>query len=480
MSFRNLFGSGKAACCASLVALLLGMTITCRKGGDGPPAQPGPGELCPALYFEGIGDLPNDAYDSAVSDISADGVRAVGESWTDDPGVAGDGSVGWPHGYEGIGWTRPCEHKPFYMSIRGFVTTKMGTPTGGLVALGYWLPSVHPESNGYGISPDGRAIVGFATVGDNYAEATMFGFGSVQRIGKLPGDVASAAFDVSDGNPIAPNGRAWWARWAGSWMDRPVPRPRVIVGWSSTSNQHPARAAGGHAVYWDAFYAPIALPLPTKLPNGRSIVSAEATTVSNNGAYIAGNLFFDSGSGGYLYNAYAITWAFKNGGYEIKAILSGPLTGADQDCRASRISGDGHIVVGYFVTSTGETNACSWDTNGGVPHVLPLLANTANAAAYGVNKDGTVIVGFCGNYTDTAPYFDHKATIWKSGAGVSDLAALLSGATPPVNVPANWELECRAVSDSGNIIGGWGYRPDPLDPSNPEAFTEEGWVAKIP
>ena len=475
MSFRKLFGSEMTAH-AALIAITLATRVTCNgnegsQRGHGGGGGGGGSSNCPTSFFQGVGDLPNDAYDSAVSDISANGVRAVGESWTDDPTVTGDGSAGYPHGYQGIGWTNPCNGTRFFSQSTGAI--------GGLVALGYWLPSTHPESTAYGISPDGLTTVGFSSFGDNYVEAVTFAFGSVKQMGMLTGDVASAARDVSD-TSRGQKGFMWARTWAGSWLDRPGGHKCVAVGWSSTANQHPARAGGGKAVYWGPYASPNALPLPTTLPNGKPVISAEASTVSDDAEVIAGNLFFDNGSGSFLYSAYAVTWVWNSsGGYQIKAILSGPVAGIDEDCRAVRVSGNGTVVVGYFVNASGGTSACSWSTSGGAATELSLLAGTTDAAAYGVNKNGSVIVGFCGTYTDTAPYFDHKATIWKSGT-VSDIAVILSGATPPVTVPAMWELECRAVSDAGNVIGGWAYRPDPLNPSDPEAFTEEGWVAKIP
>jgi hypothetical protein len=89
MNIRTLSGW-----CTSAIVVLLLMTASCQNGARDSHVVHGGGGNCPDFYFEGVGDLPNDAYASAVSDISADGARAVGQSWTDDPAVAGDGSAG--------------------------------------------------------------------------------------------------------------------------------------------------------------------------------------------------------------------------------------------------------------------------------------------------------------------------------------------------------------------------------------------------
>src|SRR5262249_51835070 len=120
------------------------------------------GTPCPSVFFDPVGDLPGDCYQSLPSDISGDGHYVTVSSTADEPGSPTDGGLcpplpGIKHPNEAAGWTRPCEHLGF------FAPAKPGV--GGLTGLGY-LPNsnaLHDESMAYGISRDGRVAVGYST-----------------------------------------------------------------------------------------------------------------------------------------------------------------------------------------------------------------------------------------------------------------------------------------------------------------------------
>ncbi len=130
------------------------------------------------------------------------------------------------------------------------------------------------------------------------------------------------------------------------------------------------------------------------------------------------------------------------GGYELLGALPG--SNAFQSV-AYGVSNDGTKVVGYSQHPSGGTAPVVWTAATGVTEVSSsLLGNYANA----ISGDGSTIVG------STAGNGENAAFVWDDTTGVTILPA---GSPPLVEFTAN------AVSDDGEVVGGYYLNPFTYD-----------------
>jgi probable HAF family extracellular repeat protein len=114
----------------------------------------------------------------------------------------------------------------------------------------------------------------------------------------------------------------------------------------------------------------------------------------------------------------------------------GILPGAT-DIWASSVSGDGATTIGLAFTPTGLRSFRS--QNGAFEDIGVLPGAPYGAEAYGVNYDGSVVVG-----TGSSPIADFRAFRWTRQTGMVDLGAL----------PGGTYSFGSAVSASGNVVVG--------------------------
>lgn len=167
---------------------------------------------------------------------------------------------------------------------------------------------------------------------------------------------------------------------------------RVAAGASGTTNALPApgftwTASGGR----NDFGLEVGLPVQT-IP----------AAISADGAFVAGRTtnraFRYAGPGTYQEIA-------PVGGYTASA--------------AQGISGDGSIVAGrLFVPQAGVSEAFRWTAQGGVQR-LGVLPGDAASSANAISRDGTTIVGGSGGGSNSAAAF-----AWRQGTGMVGLPSL--------------------------------------------------------
>lgn len=150
----------------------------------------------------------------------------------------------------------------------------------------------------------------------------------------------------------------------------------------------------------------------------------------------------------------AIRWTGSTGLTSLTALSSWIYTSATD------VSTDGKVIVGWASAESevlaGQI-AVKWSGGSLTPTALGPAAG--QAGALGVNKDGSVIVGYQGGTTE--------ATFWDS-AGPHALKSLL-GATP--DLTSDWKLDsANAVSDDGKFVVGYGTHQN----------HREAWVAHLP
>lgn len=319
--------------------------------------------------FQGLGDLPGGAFSSSASAISLDGCAIVGASdsgaqqaflWTAQGGMSGlgflcaenaassatavgldgtasagascDEAFAWAPGVgmQGLGhW--PGTHGPGQaacVSVDGLVvggsdTNAAGsgeafrwTAAEGMTSLGF-LPNASPAySNASAMSADGRVIVGYGGSSHGLVEGFRWTAETgMVGLGDLPGGIFySMAYGISaDGD--------------------------VIVGKS-------VGTAGGLAFRWTQSQGLVSLG---DLPGGTN--GSGATSVSANGAVIVG--YADTGPSVYE----AFIWDQAHGIRNLREVLvneHGLNLAGWTLTRATGISGNGRVIVGYGTNPSGQ------------------------------------------------------------------------------------------------------------------------------
>ncbi|MCS7209974.1 MAG: hypothetical protein NZ874_10440 [Fimbriimonadales bacterium] len=301
-----------------------------------------------------------------------------------------------------------------------------------------WLGTLGGSSSqAYGVSADGRVVVGWTENADYYRRAFRWTAETgMQDLGTLGGS-SSVARGVSldrrfvVGSATNADGRQRAFRWdaqTAQMQDLGTPGERseaysvsadgsVVVGalrrWSAW-----------RAFRWTAHSGTVALGT---LPG---IVDSFAYGVSANGSIVVGAV------GG---NFFAFRWTAQTG-----MELLGTLPGGS-DSAAFGVSADGTVIVGRADDATGLFQAVRWEN--GTIQVSGTFGDD-DGEAYGVSADGSVVVGAT-IYPLGVP---KRAFRWRNGI-IEDLniayANLLADGS---------ELrEARSISSDGRYIVGTGY-----------------------
>jgi uncharacterized membrane protein len=117
------------------------------------------------------------------------------------------------------------------------------------------------------------------------------------------------------------------------------------------------------------------------------------------------------------------------------------------------VNGDGSIIVGYGCGSTNQF-AWRWTEETGVECVPGTVADPYQTLMLALSDDGQVIGGA------VAPVFgpERNALLWLNGEPVDLLYYLLDQGVTEVQ---GWNLNSvLAVSSDGHTVAGWGVAPD--------------------
>jgi uncharacterized membrane protein len=181
-------------------------------------------------------------------------------------------------------------------------------------------------------------------------------------------------------------------------------------------------------------------PLPAPTGQGGTV------GISADGASIAGYYFVGNSQRGLYWTAKpGTTPTYTDLGVLLNASFSQPTA----------ISADGSTLVGNADSSFGATLAFHWTKATGLQG-LPF------DAAYGVNADGSVIVGSLAG----------DAVVWSAASGTRSIRAVLMAAGVTATQLNGWTLgQPIAVSADGKTIAGFGSGP----PAQGDA-----WIARLP
>jgi probable HAF family extracellular repeat protein len=320
--------------------------------------------------FQGLGDLPGGAFESAALGVSADGLVVVGSGmtahgksgfrWTQASGIveisdtsmkacwcyntSRDGSIVVGSGDAGSGWN----------SYRGFYWTKEG----GITFPEHFHDRARFEM--WGVSADGSVIVG-----DGGQQAFLWNRNSAATsLGVLPGRTSSRAVSVSADGSVSVgssyNLPGWdheeafaWTKGRGmvglgffprsnySFAIAVSPDGAVVLGTSSDSSGYPA-------FRWTESSGMVRLG---HLP-GRNTTHPFAA--DSNGTIIVGTSFMTRGQGT------AFIWDNKHGMRGLQAVLT-DVFGLDmvgwELQSTTGISSDGTVIVGWGKNPSGSQEA---------------------------------------------------------------------------------------------------------------------------
>lgn len=323
------------------------------------------------------------------------------------------------------------------------------------------LPGGSISSNAYGISGDGRVVVGDSqsSIGQESArwfQGTLLGMGN-------PGIWSSAAAAAFDGSVIVGANHTQPFRDAYRWTlaTGMTSLGTLPGGFRLFANAGDVSADGsvvvGHAI--------------NSIGETEAFRWTETTGMLGLGDLPGGT--FDSGADGISADGrVAVGWSQSGEGREAfrweNGVMSGLgfLPGGADRSFAHDVSGDGAIVIGDASVAGSAVEAFRWTAATGMVGLGDLPGGAFGSAANAISADGSVIVGRALVRTQVDPW---EAFIWDEAHGMRNLPELFEELG--LNT-AGWKIdEARAVSDDGRTIVGTGF-----DPSG--HFS--GWIARIP
>lgn len=383
----------------------------------------------PAMAQELEIHLADGTFETSASAVSADGSVVVGQSVAST--LEGGRAFRWT---TNGGFEQLTDSRSFANGISADGTTIIGsigehgstrafrwTEAGGLVELG--MLDGEASADAYDVSADGAVIVGRSVDPGNIFTAVRWtGDGGVESLGTLEGGNASVAYGVS-GNGL------------------------VIVGASRSGTSGPWM----EAFRWTEAGGMVELG---KLNNSDE---SQARAASHDGSVIVG-----WARDGQSQLQTAIRWTEAAGVESLGMLNDGNLS------LAYDVSDDGLVIVGSAADGADNNTrrGFRWTEDSGMQTVEDWLrdagadiASNVTRNAYGVNEDGTVVVG------DTHDNKMFIARTSQSGGGnpppglitIDDMAASLSSAGTANSI---------ATNGLGTLMNGAGSRP--LDRRTPQ------------
>lgn len=176
-------------------------------------------------------------------------------------------------------------------------------------------------------------------------------------------------------------------------------------------------------------------------------------------------------------------WAeLPNGTWQPTAWRNGvkmTLTPTVAFCEAYGINADGSVIVGQTYNPLADRrDPARWDWNGSeyVETNLGVLPGTpqtmiAQIFASSVSADGSIIVG-TNRFQDNGPFSNQTGFVWTAQDGMRDIVAIMADAGAPF--PANFIVENLVISADGNTIAGVG-----LDTNETQYFHYQSFIIRF-
>lgn len=272
------------------------------------------------------------------------------------------------------------------------------------------------DSSALGVSSDGKVVVGVARDGDVGDAQRAFHWtqsSGMISLGVLAGHDFSKARAVSgDGN--------------------------VVVGASYKSISGSGDQNFSRAFRWSQQTGMVSL----------GDANAFAAGVNADGSVIVGSVYVDIGSG--FNGTSAFRWTTASGMVNIGSEMAG------FNSFANAVNSDGGVVVGGFAQRGGNAHqptsappqAFRWTQSTGMVG-LGFLDGKSYSSAYGVNNDGTVVVGEAADgFATNAP----RAFRWTQATGMQSVETWLR--THGVRISQDITARANGVSSDGSLVVG--------------------------
>lgn len=289
----------------------------------------------------------------------------------------------------------------------------------GVIPLG--MLSDNPDSHAFAVSADGSVVVGFS--GHAFVQSPRQAFRWTEAAGMVGLDQLPGGNSVAVANGVSGDGT-------------------TIVGYSSSST-------GVVPVQWLSDQTVIEL----KGVLGASYLG-QAYDVTPDGSVVVG------------YGSQAFRWTQETG-YVVLPGLAPPLATLP---RAEHVSADGTVVIGTEYSGSGsDPQGFRWSAADGTI-ALETSAQFENSFAYGVDHDGSTIVGRVDIGRPEDPNHDVQAFIWDSANGMRLLKSALQ-MDYGLHLDG-WRLGFASdITPDGESIVGYG-----TDPSGQEGV----WIIRVP
>lgn len=376
----------------------------------------------PAMAQELEIHLADGAFETSASAVSADGSVVAGQSLAST--LEGDRAFRWT---TSGGFEQLTDSRSFANGISADGTTIVGsigehgstrafrwTEAGGLVELDRL--DGEASADAYDVSADGAVIVGRSVDPDNLFTAVRWtGDGGVESLGTLEGGNSSVAYGVS-GNGL------------------------VIVGGSRSATSGPWM----EAFRWTEETGMVELG---KLNNSDE---SQARAASHDGSVIVG-----WARDGQSQLQTAIRWTEETGMESLGMLNDGNFS------LAYDVSDDGRVIVGSAADGADNNirRGFRWTGESGMQTVEDWLrdagadiASNVTRNAYGVNEDGTVIVGD----THNNEMFIARAS---QGGGGNPPPGLITIDDLAASLTASGSVNGIAANGLGTLLNGAGSRP---------------------
>ncbi len=179
--------------------------------------------------------------------------------------------------------------------------------------------------------------------------------------------------------------------------------------------------------------------------------SSRASAISGDGSMIVG--FYEDPTQGFRR---PVRWVGGN---------TDLFTGDQTIGEADAVSSDGSQIVGQSTTSTGSIQAFYYTDKGGLVSLGTLTGHKNDGSGGNAVSDNGLVVGYSGNLIN----FDLRAFVWSPQGGMRYLRQALEshGAVIPSNVILNNAIAISA--DGSTIVGTW----------QDVNFNGGGWIARI-
>lgn len=297
---------------------------------------------------------------------------------------------------------------------------------------GYWTAatgwvSLGERTSPFGISGDGRVIVGGMSDGVQSQAFRWTSSEAIVGLGWLPG---------GQGDPLG--SQAMGVSHDGS----------VVVGFGPS-----ARTSGTgtpEAFRWTAASGMVGLGDL----RGTSRVFSEATGVSADGATVVGESGASTNHGTNESEFEAYRWTAATG---MRGL--GALPGRLFRSNARAVSADGSVVVGFSQLDVARSEAFRWTAGTGIVGLGDLPGGSAESTATAANRDGSIVVGSSSTGVDGYEG-GNEAFIWDATHGMRNLKDVLVSKFGLGDELAGWTL-VRAVdiTPDGRFIVGRGIDP---------------------